>query len=904
MRYWLLRRPPLYSDINPTFAGRPWEYDKVFVNPRLHAGDVIYLLAAYSELYGWGYIIEKESYQDNELNGRTYKITVSRPVVQLLTSRDEVKNVSQLAPLFSTADNLIELNADQVAALNQMLAAKGVITPPPKTSDELQSTPKPCIDFPRLKVPPDVEVWMRAVYERVKNGRTVDPQHLVVELWSAIPDFNYRAIDNRLMHFGLELTLLGILQIDPSTELCDQTDRVIRLIKERIQSEPKIEKISSEEVSETLEIPEARISLIFLLMRHLGDFWNGGASNGNVVGYTSITISDEHVKRLYLRYERLEMFLEQLARIEKIPMSEAPAEPEVVHASLDWKLRERRNDALNWISTLSGDKVSSYDSERLAEAVKRFEVEPLLLAPKPLRDETMPELEDMTFDRKTGVTGHIFLLPIEGDGEWLQEIDMQNVSVDDSPLAFFDKARNWIYIKLTVAPDEPAGILKQKLDARLARVRQYADYVNKRIKAFNSDLGEEMVRELNKRKTAIEKGRAEAAVLDLEAARNPRHAERAIQIEKLTERLNARFNPRDAASNPPESEKHEQGSESSDIQADALTIAKYMYTHKFFGSRSTTRDELRQSFNLSNADFDVADEYLLAAKIYEGTVGGESGRRWLTSEGINFVKTNSIAHGNETRNVGRASVIDIFISHSSKDITLAKAVADLLRVALNVSADRIRCTSVDGYRLPGGVDTSDRLRLELRESKSLIALVTDSSIGSTYVLFELGARWGAELPLVPLLATSADTRLLGGPLGALNALTCDSRSQIHQLIDDVASHIEVEPVKPASYQEYIDAVLECAASREHVETKSVPSPSTGADFERMSLHVLNYLTAKGFTKHVGFESLRKYVNSSYSNEMLFQMIDEFPSRFRRVTLRGGKPAVGLVQTQNKDTINQ
>ncbi len=764
--------------------------------------------------------------------------------------------------------------------------------------------PKICTDFPRLQVSPDVEIWMRAVYERVKNGRTVDPQHLVVDLWSAIPDFNYRAIDNRLMHFGLELTLLGILQIDPSTELCDQTDRVIRLIKERIQSHPKIEKISAEEVSETLEIPEARISLIFLLMRHLGDFWNGGASNGNVVGYTSITVSDEHVKRQYLRYERLEVLLEQLARIEKSPGSKAPAEPKIVHSALDWKLSERLNDALNWISTLSGDSVSSYDTERLAEAVKRFEVGPLLLATKPLRDETMPELEDLTFDRKTGVTGHIFLLPIEGDGEWLQEINMQNVSVDDSPLAFFDRARNWIYIKLTVAPDEPAGILKQKLDARLARVRQYADYVNKRIKTFNSDLAEEMVRELNKRKAAIEKGRAEAAALNLEAASNPRHAERAIQIEKLMERLNARFNPLEASSNPVETEKQEYGSEPSDIQADALRIATYMYAHKFFGNRSTTRGELQHSFNMSTEDFEVADQYLLSAKIYDGTMGGEAGARWLTTEGVNFVRANSIAAENESRKDGKVGVIDIFISHSSKDIKLAKAVADLLRIALNVSAERIRCTSVDGYRLPGGVDTNDRLRLELRESKSLIALVTDSSIASTYVLFELGARWGAELALVPLLPTAADKRLLRGPLGALNALTCDSRSQIHQLIDDVASHIEVKPGKPASYQEYVDTVLACAAAKEHDETKSLVSPSVGVDFERMSQHVLNYFTAKGFTRNVGFESLRKYVNSNYSDEFLFQMIDEFPNRFRRVTLRGGKPAVGLVRTQARDTINQ
>jgi len=83
MRHWLLRRPLHYGDINPAFANRPWDYDKVSVNPRLHPGDIVYLIAAYDELYGWGHVEKKESYQDNELNGRAYKITVTRPVVQI-----------------------------------------------------------------------------------------------------------------------------------------------------------------------------------------------------------------------------------------------------------------------------------------------------------------------------------------------------------------------------------------------------------------------------------------------------------------------------------------------------------------------------------------------------------------------------------------------------------------------------------------------------------------------------------------------------------------------------------------------------------------------------------------------------------------------------------------------------
>jgi hypothetical protein len=50
-------------------------------------------------------------------------------------------------------------------------------------------------------------------------------------------------------------------------------------------------------------------------------------------------------------------------------------------------------------------------------------------------------------------------------------------------------------------------------------------------------------------------------------------------------------------------------------------------------------------------------------------------------------------------------VIKIFISHSSKDVLLVKALIDLIRSALSIPASDIRCTSVPGYKLPGGALT-------------------------------------------------------------------------------------------------------------------------------------------------------------------------------------------------------
>jgi hypothetical protein len=92
----------------------------------------------------------------------------------------------------------------------------------------------------------------------------------------------------------------------------------------------------------------------------------------------------------------------------------------------------------------------------------------------------------------------------------------------------------------------------------------------------------------------------------------------------------------------------------------------------------------------------------------------------------------------------------VLISHSSKDVDLASALVELLRAGLLIN--RIRCSSVDGFRLPAGVQTDSQLRAEVNSTNVLIGLITPNSLASAYVMFELGARWGAGSFMIPLLA--------------------------------------------------------------------------------------------------------------------------------------------------------
>lgn len=158
--------------------------------------------------------------------------------------------------------------------------------------------------------------------------------------------------------------------------------------------------------------------------------------------------------------------------------------------------------------------------------------------------------------------------------------------------------------------------------------------------------------------------------------------------------------------------------------------------------------------------------------------------------------------------------VDVFISHSSGDLEFTKLLLALLRSALRLPGASIRCTSVDGHRLPGGADTDEQLRREVHDATAFIGVISVASLNSMYVAFELGARWGVGRHLLPLLTPGADASILSGPLSGLNALRSDNASQLHQLIGDLGSLLKIKPEPAHVFQTEIEALLD------------VPAPST------------------------------------------------------------------------------
>ncbi|OIR05100.1 hypothetical protein GALL_126580 [mine drainage metagenome] len=142
---------------------------------------------------------------------------------------------------------------------------------------------------------------------------------------------------------------------------------------------------------------------------------------------------------------------------------------------------------------------------------------------------------------------------------------------------------------------------------------------------------------------------------------------------------------------------------------------------------------------------------------------------------------------------------EVFVSHSAKDMDMADALLQLLTAALGLKRGKIRCTSVDGSKLPLAADTDEQLRSEIRDCRIFLALLTPASLQSTYVLFELGARWGGESYLAGLFARGASGATLKGPMSRLNVLNAHNEADLHSFVGDLAKKMQLPSPKPGEY---------------------------------------------------------------------------------------------------------
>lgn len=129
----------------------------------------------------------------------------------------------------------------------------------------------------------------------------------------------------------------------------------------------------------------------------------------------------------------------------------------------------------------------------------------------------------------------------------------------------------------------------------------------------------------------------------------------------------------------------------------------------------------------------------------------------------------------------------VFISHRHKDEPVAAALTQLLEQAFYIERTDIRCTSVKPYNLSPGERTSEQLRADIAGAELVIGILSPDTSQSNYVLCELGASWGQDVPTFPVLARGATFNDIPSPLNERHSVSLDDEESCLQLIDYIAS---------------------------------------------------------------------------------------------------------------------
>src|SRR5579859_1660071 len=165
-------------------------------------------------------------------------------------------------------------------------------------------------------------------------------------------------------------------------------------------------------------------------------------------------------------------------------------------------------------------------------------------------------------------------------------------------------------------------------------------------------------------------------------------------------------------------------------------------------------------------------------------------------------------------------MIKVFVSHSNRDKDIAEKLTDLLKAAFCFRSAEILCTSVPGHKLPAGADTEEELRAKVLDAGVLIGIITPVSAESSFVLFELGARWGCSRPLIPILAAGFTSDDLREPLKSKNALLGYDQNDVFQLVDNISEILGLRHEPASAYNKYAMALSKaCKVTAKKSEPK-------------------------------------------------------------------------------------
>jgi hypothetical protein len=122
----------------------------------------------------------------------------------------------------------------------------------------------------------------------------------------------------------------------------------------------------------------------------------------------------------------------------------------------------------------------------------------------------------------------------------------------------------------------------------------------------------------------------------------------------------------------------------------------------------------------------------------------------------------------------------VFISHSTNDREYVEHIIDLLE-GIGVPSESIFCTSVEGYGIPLGDNSLERIRSELNEETVVLFILSNNFYNSTACLCEMGAVWVKTIFHIPILIPPFNFSCIKGLLPFSQGMEINHKGKLNSL---------------------------------------------------------------------------------------------------------------------------
>lgn len=205
----------------------------------------------------------------------------------------------------------------------------------------------------------------------------------------------------------------------------------------------------------------------------------------------------------------------------------------------------------------------------------------------------------------------------------------------------------------------------------------------------------------------------------------------------------------------------------------------------------------------------------------------------------------------------------IFISHSTKDIEIVKSfVEDILILGLEIPAERIFCSGIEGQGLKSGKYIPDQLREEINASSLALLFISKNYRTSEICLNEIGAAWATmdKDSIIPILLP--DTKFTELGILDLNriGIKVNESKDILKLVHDCKEHLN-----PSFNIQRLDSKLKQFVNKTHLLEPDIPPMEIDEDQNDPRICYDKYLFAMD-------KLIRK--NIPVYNDGIYQIKDE------------------------------